>query len=93
MLIKVTDPASIDELIRFLSRLGFSANDCGVETVRIDCRREPRAAVRQQLEIYLQLWQATRSGVDAVVESHDAERPDEAGTQPWGHVVAQPVPK
>jgi hypothetical protein len=77
MLIKITDPASIDELIRFLSRIGFRVNKCGVETVRIDSGREPRPVVRQQLEIYLQLWQATRSGVSAVVESDRAESTDE----------------
>ena len=77
MLIKVTDPASIDELVRFLSRTGFGASECGADTVRIDRRGEPRAVVRQQLGIYLQLWQATRSGVSAMVESDDAGSTDE----------------
>jgi hypothetical protein len=82
MLINVTDPASIDDLIRFLSRIGFTANACGVDTVGIDCGTEPRAAVRQQLEIYLQLWQATGSGVAAVVEPDDAESTDEGEDAP-----------
>ncbi len=77
MLIKVTDPASIDELVRFLSRTGFIVTECGVDTVGIDCGGEPGDVVLQQLEVYLQLWQATRSGVSAVVESDHAESTDE----------------
>jgi hypothetical protein len=72
MLIRVTDPAFIDELIRYLSRIGFTVNECGVDTVGIDHGGEPRAVVRQQLQVYLQFWQATHSGVSAVVESDDA---------------------
>jgi hypothetical protein len=91
MLIKVTDPASIDELIRFLSGIGFSAHQGGLETVRIDPGTEPRVVARQQLEIYLQLWQATRPEVSAVVDSDVAESTDEASTQPCD-VSAEPVP-
>ena len=81
MLIRVTNPAFTDELIRFLSRLGFTVNECGADTVGIDCGGEPRAAVREQLQLYLQLWQAPYSGVSAVVESDDAQRTDERTTQ------------
>jgi hypothetical protein len=77
MLIKVTDPASIDDLIRFLSRIGFIVTECRVDTVGIDCGGEPRDVVLQRLEIYLQLWQATRAGVSAVVESDGAESTNE----------------
>jgi hypothetical protein len=91
MLIKVTDPASIDDLIRFLSRIGFTVDECGGRTVRIDRRGEAPDVVLQQLEIYLQLWQVTRPGVSAVVESIDAGSTDEAKAQPCD-AVAEPVP-
>jgi hypothetical protein len=91
MLIKVTDPASIDDLTRFLSRIGFTVDECRGRTVRIDGRGEAPDVVLQQLEIYLQLRQATRPGVSAVVESIDAGSTDEARTQPCD-AVAEPVP-
>jgi hypothetical protein len=90
MLIRVTDPAFIDELIRFLSRIGFTVNECGVDTVGIDHGGEPRAVVLQQLQVYLQLWQATRSGVAAVVESENAEA-NTLRTQAC-FIGAEPVP-
>jgi hypothetical protein len=82
MLIRVTNPAFVHELIRFLWRIGFAVNECGVDTVGIDRGGEPRAVVRQQLQVYLQFWQATRSGVAAVVEPDDVESTDEPRTQP-----------
>jgi hypothetical protein len=78
MLIRVTHPAFVDELVRYLSRIGFTVNARGGDTVEIDRGGEQRAVVRQQLQVYLQLWQGTRSGVSAVIESASAETAENA---------------
>jgi hypothetical protein len=73
MLITVTDPAFVDDLVRYLWRTGFTVNDRGENAVGIDRGGEERAVVREQLQVYLRLWESTRSGVSVAVERDEAE--------------------
>jgi hypothetical protein len=71
--IRVSHPALVDDLVRFLERMGFAAVECDYDAIRVDLGGERTApAFRAQLELYVQVWQATRPGVAAALEPEDA---------------------
>lgn len=74
MQIRLTHPHLGLDLIRFLDRTGFRAKECGYDTIAVDIGHEEPAARRAQLLLYLGVWQATRPGVSALIESDDASR-------------------
>jgi hypothetical protein len=65
----------------------FTVNECGVASVAIDGGGEHRAVVREQLQVYLQLWLATHSGVSVVVDADEAETGEVMRQEPWGGAV------
>jgi hypothetical protein len=63
----------VDDLVRFLERMGFGAVECDYGAVCVELQEEKTAPeLRAQLELYVQVWQATRSGVAAALEPEDA---------------------
>jgi hypothetical protein len=63
----------VDDLVRFLERMGFAAVECDYGAIRVELRRERTAPeLRAKLELYVQVWQATRPGVVAALEPEDA---------------------
>lgn len=73
MRIRVSHPALVDDLVRFLERMGFAAVECDYGAIRVELRGERTAPERRaQLELYVQVWQATRPGVGAALEPEDA---------------------
>ena len=70
MRIRISHPAFVDDLVRFLERMGFAAVECDYNAVRVDLsgkRAGPEA--RAQLQLYIQVWQATHHGVTATFEA------------------------
>jgi hypothetical protein len=61
-----------DDLIRFLDRMGFRVEESGYDTIRVAAGDHDLAALRAQLLLYLQVWEATRPGVAAFLEPDDA---------------------
>jgi hypothetical protein len=73
MLIRVSHPALVDDLVRFLERMGFAAVECDYGAIRVELGGERTAPeVKAQLQLYVQVWQATRPGVAAALEPEDA---------------------
>ena len=73
VLIRVSHPALVDDLVRFLERMGFAAVECDYGAVCVELGGEKTAPkLRAQLELYVQVWQATRPGVAAALEPGDA---------------------
>jgi hypothetical protein len=71
--IRVSHPALVDDLVRFLERMGFAAVECDYAAICVELGEERTAPEFQaQLELYVQVWQATRPGVAAALESEDA---------------------
>jgi hypothetical protein len=71
--IQVSHPALIEDLVRFLERMGFAAVECDYGAVRVELRGESAAPERRaQLQLYVQVWQATRPGVAIALEPEDA---------------------
>lgn len=71
--IRVSHPASVDDLVRFLERMGFAAVECDYAAICVELGGERTAPEFQaQLELYVQVWQATRPGVVAALEPEDA---------------------
>jgi len=65
--IQISHPRLVDELIRYLARMGFSAHESGYDEVTVDDRYGQRGEIlAAQLYVYLQVWEATRPGVSAV---------------------------
>ncbi len=52
--------------------MGFAAVECDYGTVRVELGGETAPKLRAQLELYVQVWQATRPGVAAALEPEDA---------------------
>jgi hypothetical protein len=70
--IRVSHPALVDDLVRFLERMGFAAVECDYGAIRVELREERNAPeFRAQLELYLEVWQATRPGVAAALEPEE----------------------
>jgi hypothetical protein len=70
--IRVSHPAFLDDLVRFLERMGFAAVECDYDAIRVELRGERTAPeLRAQLQLYVQVWQATRPGVVAALEPGD----------------------
>ena len=54
---------------RFLKRMGFTVDECDYDAVRVERLSEGAEAVLEaRLQLYVQVWQATRGDVSAVVE-------------------------
>jgi hypothetical protein len=71
--IRVSHPALLDDLVRFLERMGFAAVECDYGAIRVELGGERTAPeFRAQLELYVQVWQATRPGVELALEPEDA---------------------
>jgi hypothetical protein len=69
MQIRLTHARFGDELIRYLTSMGFDVRECGYDTIRVETVDDARAdVVREQLRLYLQVWEATRAGVSAVID-------------------------
>ena len=63
--IQLTHPALVDEFIQSLGRMGFVAHECGYDTVFVAGDVQRCAVARAQLQLYVQVWQATHPGVSA----------------------------
>lgn len=73
MRIRISHPAFIDDLVRFFERMGFVAVECDYDAIRVELRGERTAPeLRTQLQLYVQVWAATRPGVAAALEPEDA---------------------
>jgi len=71
--VRITHPHLLDDLARFLERMGFTVEECGYDTVCVERIGEGvSAVVETQLRLYVQVWQATRPEVTATVEAVDA---------------------
>ena len=74
--IQVSHAALVDDLVRFLERMGFAAAECDYGAIHVELGGERTAPeFRAQLELYVQVWQATRPHVAAALESEDAAGP------------------
>jgi hypothetical protein len=62
----------VDDLVHFLERMGFAAVECDYGAIRVEVPGERTAPELRALELYVQVWQATRPGVAAALESEDA---------------------
>jgi len=72
MRIRVSHPPFLDDLVRFLERMGFAAVECDYDAIRVESRGERTAPeLWAKLQLYVQVWQATRPGVDAALEPGD----------------------
>lgn len=61
MLVKLSNPALVDDLVDFLSRSGCIAQAQDETSVLVSIPRSLRDdAARLELDLYLQVWQATR---------------------------------
>jgi hypothetical protein len=71
--IQVSHPSLVEDLVRFLGRMGFAAVECDYGAVRVELRGESTAPERRaQLQLYVEVWQATRPGVAIALEPEDA---------------------
>ncbi len=53
--------------------MGFVAVECDYDAIRVELRGERTAPeLRAQLQLYVQVWAATRPGVAAALEPEDA---------------------
>jgi hypothetical protein len=60
VLVKLSDPALVDDLVDFLSRSGCIAQAQDATTVLVSIPRSLREdAAQLELDLYLQVWQAT----------------------------------
>jgi hypothetical protein len=74
--IRVSHPALVDDLVRFLERMGFAAVECDYGAIHVELGGERTAPeFRAQLDFYVQVWQATRPDVAAALEPEDAVGP------------------
>ena len=65
--IQISHPWLVDELVGYLARMGFSAHESGYAEVTVDDRYgQDGEILAAQLQVYLQIWEATRPGVSAV---------------------------
>jgi hypothetical protein len=71
--IQVSHPSLVEDLVGFLERMGFVAVECDYSAVRVELPGERTAPKRRaQLQLYVQVWQATRPGVAIALETEDA---------------------
>jgi hypothetical protein len=69
VLVRISNPQLVDDLVRFLKRMGFTVDECDYDAVRVERLSEGAEAVLEaRLQLYVQVWQATRGDVSAVVE-------------------------
>ena len=73
--IQLTHPALVDEFIRSLRRMGFAAHECGYDTVFVAGDVQTCPVARAQLQLYVQVWQATHPGVSASVRAESEDGP------------------
>lgn len=60
MRVKISDPALVDDLVEFLSRSGCIAHAQDETTILVSIPRSLREdAAELELDLYLQVWQAT----------------------------------
>lgn len=64
--VKISDPALVDDLVEFLSRSGCIAHAQDETTILVSIPRSLREdAAELELDLYLQVWQATHSEAHA----------------------------
>jgi len=69
VLVRISNPHLVDDLVRFLKRMGFTVDECDYDAVCVELVGEGADAVLEaRLQLYVQVWQATRGDVSAVVE-------------------------
>jgi hypothetical protein len=66
--ISLDQPALADDLLRFLRRMGFEANEVGYGTIAAHVPAGHPTSARTQLELYIGVWRATRGAVGVTVE-------------------------
>ena len=72
MQIRITHSGLSEDLVQFLTRMGFAVQETDYCTFTVDIRDEEPAPRRAQLLLYLHVWQATRRGVSAFVVPADS---------------------
>lgn len=70
--IRISHPHLLEDLVRFLERMGFTVDEAGYDSVHVDlAHADDTTAMQAQVQLYLDVWQATRRDVSAAVESVD----------------------
>ena len=69
--VRLTHPAFVDDLIRFLERMGLSIDECEYDTIRLRPTGKGGTGDHSQVRFYLGVWQATHPGVTALLAFED----------------------